>query len=187
MNFPACLTVRAMDQRGQRRDQMDAAVMPDVCRQRGAAPASCAGLQSRQSPAHAGDAGADQGLVADEPEGQADQDRRQGCEPRPLYRFPDGRGRHPTANVPGDIELIAPNYGRSRHRHQRETTDGHAFKGNRREQCVRMPGKTARLTPNDRPGRAECWQQSAPRARLAVTPEKREYSRQFGVHPGNIG
>jgi hypothetical protein len=34
---------------------------PNVRRQRGAAPASCARLQPRQFPAHAGDAGADQG------------------------------------------------------------------------------------------------------------------------------
>ena len=33
---------------------------------------------------------------------KADQDRREGREPRPLHRLPDGRGRHPTANVPGD-------------------------------------------------------------------------------------
>src|SRR5262252_4758968 len=51
----------------------------------------------------AGDAGADQGLVADELEGKADQDRREGGEPRPLCYLPDGRGRHPTANVPGDF------------------------------------------------------------------------------------
>ena len=95
--------VRAMDQGRQGRDQVDAAVMPDVRRQRGAAPASCARLQSRQFPAHAGDARADQGLVADEPEGEADQDRREGRQPRPLRRLPDGRGRHPTANVPGDF------------------------------------------------------------------------------------
>ena len=38
--------------------------VPNVRRQRGAAPASCARLQPRQFPAHAGDAGADQGLVA---------------------------------------------------------------------------------------------------------------------------
>ena len=95
--------VRAMDQGRQGRDQVDAAVMPDVRRQRRAAPASCARLQSRQFPAHAGDAGADQGLVADEPEGEADQDRREGRQPRPLCRLPDGRGRHPTANVPGDF------------------------------------------------------------------------------------
>src|SRR5262249_942845 len=30
------------------------------------------------------------------------QDRREGREPRPLCCLPDGRGRHPTANVPGD-------------------------------------------------------------------------------------
>jgi Transposase DDE domain group 1 len=41
---------------GQRRDQVDAAVMPDVRGQRSAAPASRARLQPRQFPAHAGDA-----------------------------------------------------------------------------------------------------------------------------------
>src|SRR5499433_3581555 len=40
--------VRAMDQGGQRRDQVDATVVPNVCRQRGAAPASCTRLQPRQ-------------------------------------------------------------------------------------------------------------------------------------------
>ena len=40
---------------------------------------------------------------ADEPQREADQDRRKGRLPRPLYRPPDGRGRHPTANVPGDF------------------------------------------------------------------------------------
>ena len=44
-----------------------------------------------------------QGVVADEPEGKADQDRRKGRQPRPLRRVPDGRGRHSTANVPGDF------------------------------------------------------------------------------------
>ena len=55
-------------------------------------PAPRARLQSRQLPAHAGDARADQGLVADQPEGEADQDRREGRQPRPLCRLPDGRG-----------------------------------------------------------------------------------------------
>src|SRR5215470_14166653 len=95
--------VRAMDQGGQRRDQMDATVVPNVRRQCGTAPASCARLQPRQFPAHAGDAGADQGLVADDLEGQADQDRREGREPRPLCYLPNGRGRHRTANVPRDF------------------------------------------------------------------------------------
>ena len=44
-----------------------------------------------------------QGLVADEPEGEADQDWCEGREPRSPCRLPDGRGRDPTANVPGDI------------------------------------------------------------------------------------
>src|SRR5262245_65932668 len=37
---------------------------------------------------------------SDDLEGQADQDRREGGEPRPL---PDGRDRHCTTNVPGDF------------------------------------------------------------------------------------
>ena len=82
--------------------KLDAVVMPDVRRQCGAAPASCTRLQSRQLPAHAGDARADQGMVADEPEGEAHQNRRLGRQPRTLRRLPDGRGRHSTANVPGD-------------------------------------------------------------------------------------
>ncbi len=51
---------------------------------------------------HACNTGADQGLVADELEGEADQDRREGGEPRTLRRLPNGGGRHPTTNVPGD-------------------------------------------------------------------------------------
>src|SRR5262245_35086050 len=34
---------------------------------------------------------------------EADRDRRESREPRPLCRLPNGRGRHPTANVPGDF------------------------------------------------------------------------------------
>jgi hypothetical protein len=53
--------VRAIDQGRQGRDQMDAPVVPDVRGQRRATPTSCARLQSRQFPAHAGDGGADHG------------------------------------------------------------------------------------------------------------------------------
>src|SRR5262249_62305875 len=59
-------------------------------------------IYARQLTGHAGGAGADKGLVATECEGQADQDRREGGGPRPLCYLPDGRGRHRTANVPGD-------------------------------------------------------------------------------------
>ena len=67
--------------------------MSVVCRQRGSSPASCASLQSRQFPAHAGNAGADQGLVDDDAARKAYQDRREGREPWALRRVPNGRGR----------------------------------------------------------------------------------------------
>ena len=51
---------------------------------------------------HACKTGADQGLVTDELEGEADQDRREGVS-RTLCSLPNGEGRHPTTNVPGDI------------------------------------------------------------------------------------
>ena len=130
--------VRAMVQGRQRCDQVDAAVVPDVRGQRGAAPASRARLQPRQFLVDAGDARADQGLVADELEGEANQDRREGGEPRTLCRLPNGRGRHPTANVPGDsaahrrtATAVTTSHG--------ETLDGHAFNSNQPEECVPMP------------------------------------------------
>src|SRR6516225_2236305 len=91
-----------MDQGRQGRDQVDTAVVQDVRGQRRAAPTSCARLQSWQLSPHACNTGANQGLVADELEGEADQDRREGGEPRTLCCLPNGGGRHPTTNVPGD-------------------------------------------------------------------------------------
>src|SRR5262245_2816800 len=67
-----------MDQGRQGRDQVDTAVVQDVRGQRRAAPTSCARLQSWQLSPHACNTGADQGLVAYELEGEADQDRREG-------------------------------------------------------------------------------------------------------------
>ena len=46
---------------------MDTATLSVIRRQCGPSPAACARLQSRQFPAHAGDARADQALVADNP------------------------------------------------------------------------------------------------------------------------
>jgi hypothetical protein len=66
--------------------------MPFLRRQRGSPSASRARLQSRQLPAHAGDAGADQGLVDDDAARKADQDRREGRRSRALRLVPDGRG-----------------------------------------------------------------------------------------------
>jgi hypothetical protein len=82
---------------------MDAAVMSFVRRQRGSSPASCARLQSRQLSAHAGDAGADQGLVADEPEGKADQDRREGRQLWSLRCIPDGISKHKLDGYGGEL------------------------------------------------------------------------------------
>src|SRR5262249_51191203 len=60
-------------------------------------------------------------------------------------RLPDGRGRHRTANVPGDFAA------------DRGTTAAaatsasvrrcHAFKSNRQKECVQMPGKRAGSDP----------------------------------------
>src|SRR5262249_13281159 len=110
-----------------------------------AAPTSCARLQSWQLSPHACNTGADQGLVADELEGEADQDRREGGEPRTLCRLPNGGGRHPTTNVPGDS---AAHGGAT----AAATTSAsvrrcHAFKSNRQKECVQMPGKMARSDP----------------------------------------
>src|SRR5262249_39518698 len=60
---------------------------------------SRARLQSRQFLAHAGDARADQGLVADEPEGN--QGRREDREPRPLCRVSEGGSCLPEKFVRG--------------------------------------------------------------------------------------
>src|SRR5438093_8381756 len=91
-----------MHQGRQGRDQVDTAVVQDIRGQRRAAPTSCARLQSWQLSPHTCNTGADQGLVAGELEGEADQDRREGGEPRTLCRLSNGGDRHPTTNVPGN-------------------------------------------------------------------------------------
>jgi hypothetical protein len=81
-----------MDKRGQEREPLDAAVVPVVRGQCRPSPAPRARLQSRQLLAHPRDARADQELVADKPEGEVDQNWREGGGPQPLCRLPDGRG-----------------------------------------------------------------------------------------------
>jgi hypothetical protein len=66
--------------------------MPVFLNQFRTASASRPRLQYRQLPTHPGDTRADQRLVADQPQGEADQDRGKSCAPRPPYRVPDGRG-----------------------------------------------------------------------------------------------
>jgi Transposase DDE domain group 1 len=84
--------VRAVDQGRQECDQVDAPVMLLVRRQRGASPVACAGLQSHQLHADTGPARGGCAMVADQPAGEAGEDRCQGRAPRPLRRLPDGRG-----------------------------------------------------------------------------------------------
>jgi hypothetical protein len=84
--------VRAAHQGRQERDQMDAAVMPHLYRQRRSPPAPCSGLQSWQFHADAGDAEDRGPVVADQLAREADQDRREGRQPRTLRHVPDGRG-----------------------------------------------------------------------------------------------
>jgi hypothetical protein len=90
----------AVDQGRQGRDQVDPAVMPFLCRQRRPPPAPCPGLQFGQFHAHAGNAQGGGTVVANQPARQADQDRRQGRQPRALRHFPNGEGRRAAEDVP---------------------------------------------------------------------------------------
>src|SRR5713101_4673337 len=91
--------VRAVAQGRQERDQVDAPVVLLVRRQRGASSVARAGLQSRHHHADAGPARSGRAVVADQPAGEAGEDRCQGRLPRPLRRLPDGRGRGAEGNV----------------------------------------------------------------------------------------
>src|SRR4029077_8418025 len=124
---------------------MDAVVMSDVRRQRGSPSTSCAVLQSRQFPAHAGDARTDQELVADEFEGEADQDRRKGGEPWTLRCLSDGGGRHPTADVPRDFAADCGTTAAATTSASVRRAIVMRSQANRREECAQMPAKIARL------------------------------------------
>src|SRR6266702_2566083 len=78
---------------------MDAAVMPHVRCQRRASPAPRPRLQPGEFHADAGDAEDGRAVVADQPAREADQDRREGRQPRPLRYVSDGRGGGAAADV----------------------------------------------------------------------------------------
>jgi hypothetical protein len=86
-------------------------------------------------------------IDADELVGEADQDRREGGEPRTLRRLPNGGGRHPTTNVPGDSADDRGTTAATTTPRQHEAFDCHAFKRNRQEECVQMPEKITRSAP----------------------------------------
>ena len=93
-----------MHQGRQERDQMDAAVVSQVPRQRRPAAASCPGLQPRQLHADAGVAEGGRALVADHAAGEVGEDRRQGGQPWPLRHLPIGRGGGAEGTVPENPE-----------------------------------------------------------------------------------
>jgi hypothetical protein len=78
-------------------------------------------------------------------------------------------------------------YGRSHRPRQHEAFDCHTFKRDRQEECAMMPVKIAKSAPRASFGLPELLVTSTPRVSLATRPERREYSRQFGSHPGNPG
>jgi hypothetical protein len=82
----------AVDQGRQECPQVDPPVMLLVHSQCRAASASCAGLQSHKLHADAGSAGGSRTMVADEPAGEAHQNRRHDRAPWPLRHLPDGQG-----------------------------------------------------------------------------------------------
>src|SRR6516164_4957843 len=174
-----------MDQGRQGRDQVDTAVVQDVRGQRRAAPTSCARLQSWQLSPHACNTGADQGLVADELEGEADQDRREGSEPRTLYRLPNGGGRHPTTNVPGDSAADRGTTAAPTTRASMKAFDCHAFKRNRQEECLQMPVKIARSTSRPSVGLRELL--VASHISRQASRDAANSPRWFRSHPGNVG
>jgi len=122
------------------------------------------------------------GSVTDKLEGQADQDRRESREPRPLY----GRGRHPTANVPGDFAAHG------------ETPVAATTSAGVRCSIVMFKSKKTRgarlyvrgnrqIRPSDAVWTV--WHAGAiDTSHLApANPENRLHPRSFGVHPGNPG
>ena len=80
-------------------DQVDPSVMPHLRRRHGPPSAPCARLQSRQLHADATAAQDGTVVVADQPAREADQDRRQGGQPRLLGYVPAGRGRGVATDV----------------------------------------------------------------------------------------
>ena len=84
---------------------MDAAVMSEVPQQRGAAPASCAGLQSRQLHAGTGFAERSGALVVDHAAREAGEDRSQGGQPWPVRHVPISRGGGTEGTVRENPEL----------------------------------------------------------------------------------
>src|SRR5262249_54365264 len=79
--------------------------------------------------------------------GQADQDRRESREPRPLCRLPDGRGRHRTANVPGDFAADRRTAAEAAARTSMRRSMVMRPRAPEREDCGQMPRQTDTSAP----------------------------------------
>ena len=58
-------------------------------------------------------------VIADQPAREADQDRPEGCEPRPVRHVPDGPGRVVLADVPGNPARLSPGCGHRPRQHEK--------------------------------------------------------------------
>jgi hypothetical protein len=72
---------------------LNAAILPSLCLQRGAAATALVRLQSGQLPARPGFARRGEAIITDHPAQPADENRREGRPPRTLGHLPDDRGR----------------------------------------------------------------------------------------------
>jgi len=84
---------RTMDQRGQTRDSMDEALLPEVPGQRGEASAIRSRLQPWELHSDTGATRRSEPLVAHNPQGEADQDWCEGRVPWAIHYLPTRRGR----------------------------------------------------------------------------------------------
>src|SRR5438105_7290631 len=177
--------MRAVHQGGQGRDQMDAAVVPFLRSQRGSPAAPCSCLQPRQLHANPGDAENRGAVVADQPEGEVDQDRREGHEPRPLRYVPDGRSRRVAADVRGYPDADRPAAGIAR----ASMRGGWVrYDKRRRERCVSMQPIQSVSAP--RPGQkagSTSFLQPMRYFLLPKTPRRAEPDSATAVNPGNVG
>ena len=98
---------------------------------------------SRQFYADAGDAENRETVVGNQPTGEADQDRRQGGQPRPLRYVSDGRGRGAPADVPGNFVAYRPVAGAARPASPADGVRNMVLRSDRpqREGCALRTGK----------------------------------------------
>src|SRR3984893_5256677 len=145
--------------------------------------APCARLQPGQFYANPGDAEDGGAVVADEPAGEADQDRRQARQPWPLCHIPDGRGRSVAEDVRGnpDVDRSATSAARARMTggsgQMRQTTTA---------EVGLDEGKATSSSPGRRaPRRFACEQRLLRSIFIAARPAETEDHAQGTGHLGN--